>query len=183
MTHPSRAWARCRGGTRERVLVVGLIVFLVGVISGPASGFTFVYGEGVLKIRPDVVASVVALSALTGLAGLLLSRYLSGQVGRRWTIVIGVVVTAITASIAYGGGRDAFIAGYMSGVLAGGLLAPAICRLEYGTPFRTPFEQQPRVGSSWPVYWGAISGLLFFGLIADAVHVRVAPVRCDCRRC
>ena len=155
---------------RERVLIVGVIVFVIGVIAGPASGFTFVYGEGVLKIKPDVVASVVALSALTGLAGLLLSRYLSRRVGRRWTVVLGVMTTAATASLAYGGGRTDFVVGYMLGVASGGLLAPAIAALStelFSHKFRA-------TAAGWVVVagvLGAISGLLFFGLIGDSVHV------------
>jgi AAHS family benzoate transporter-like MFS transporter len=157
-------------GTRERVFIVGVIVFVIGVISGPASGFTFVYGEGVLKIRPDVVASVVALSALTGLAGLLLSRFLSHRVGRRWTVALGALATAATASIAYGGGKTAFVVGYMSGVAAGGLLAPAIAAL--GTELFSHTFRATAAG--WIVVagvLGAIAGLLFFGLIGDSVHI------------
>ncbi|HEY5267392.1 MAG TPA: MFS transporter [Acidimicrobiales bacterium] len=157
-------------GKRERVFIVGVIVFVIGVISGPASGFTFVYGEGVLKIRPDVVASVVAISALTGLAGLLLSRYLSKRVGRRWTIVVGVVATAATASLAYGGGKTDFVIGYMFGVASGGLLAPAIAALStelFSHTFRA-------TAAGWIVVagvLGATSGLLIFGLVGDSVHV------------
>ena len=114
---------------RPRLIIVGVLVFVIGVITGPAGGFTFVYGEGVLKIRPDVVSLVVALSGLTGLLGLLLSRYLARAAGRRWTVVIGTIATALTACVAYGGGKTAFIVGYMSGVAAGGLLAPAIAAL------------------------------------------------------
>jgi MFS family permease len=157
-------------GIRARVFIVGIIVFIIGVISGPASGFTFVYGEGVLKIRPDAVALVVALSAITGLAGLLLSRSLAVTLGRRWTVVLGVVVTALTACLAYGGGRDEFIIGYMSGVFAGGLLAPAIAAMStelFSHTFRA-------TAAGWIVVagvLGAMTGLLVFGLIGDSVHV------------
>ncbi|HUY16915.1 MAG TPA: MFS transporter [Acidimicrobiales bacterium] len=157
-------------GVRGRVAIVGVIVFTVGVISGPASGFTFVYGEGVLKISPAVVAGVVALSAVTGLVGLLTSRYFSRVVGRRWTIVIGAVATAATASLAYGGGKAAFVIGYMSGVAAGGLLAPALVALStelFSHAFRA-------TAAGWIVVagvLGAMTGLLIFGLIGDSVHV------------
>ncbi len=157
-------------GLRMRVLTVGIIVFVIGVVSGPASGFTFVYGEGILKISSEVVALVVALSALTGLVGLLLSRYLARALGRRGTIVIGTVLTAVTATIAYGGGKTAFIVGYMTGVLAGGLLAPAIAALSTEL-----FPHSSRATSAgWIVVagvLGAIVGLLVFGLIGDTVHV------------
>jgi MFS family permease len=157
-------------GVRGRVAIVGTVVFIIGVISGPASGFTFVYGEGILKISPPVVASVVALSAVTGLAGLLLSRYLAKVVGRRWTVVAGTLATAGTASLAYGGGKTAFVVGYMSGVAAGGLLAPAIAALStelFAHSFRA-------TAAGWIVVagvLGATAGILLFGLIGDSVHV------------
>ena len=157
-------------GVRTRVAIVGVMVFIVGVISGPASGFTFVYGEGVLKISPGVVAGVVALSALTGLVGLLLSRFFSRVLGRRWTIVLGTVATALTASIAYGGGKTAFVVGYMSGVAAGGLLSPALVAL--GTELFSHSFRATAAG--WIVVagvLGAMTGLLVFGLIGDSVHV------------
>ena len=155
---------------RARLATVGVIVFVIGVISGPASGFTFVYGEGVLKISSAIVSLVVALSALTGLAGLLLSRYLSRAVGRRGTIVIGTVATALTAALAYGGGKTDFVVGYMSGVLAGGLLAPAIAALST--------ELFPHVARATAAGWivvagviGTVVGLIVFGLVGDSVHI------------
>jgi len=157
-------------GVRSRVAIVGAIVFTIGVIAGPASGFTFVYGEGVLKISPAVVATVVALSAVTGLGGLLLSRYLARVVGRRWTVAAGVLATATTASLAYGGGKAAFVVGYMIGVASGGLLAPAIGALStelFAHSFRA-------TAAGWIVVCGvlgAMAGLLVFGLIGDSVHV------------
>jgi MFS family permease len=157
-------------GVRGRVVIVGVMVFIVGVISGPASGFTFVYGEGVLKMSPSVVASVVALSAVTGLVGLLLGRYFSRTLGRRWTIVLGVLVTAATASLAYGGGKAAFIIGYMSGVAAGGILAPAMVALStelFSHSFRATAAGWIGVAG----VLGAMTGLLIFGLIGDSVHV------------
>lgn len=157
-------------GLRARVTIVGVIVFVIGVISGPASGFTFVYGEGVLKISSEVVALVVSLSALTGLAGLLFSRYCARTIGRRGTIVVGTIATAATASLAYGGGKIAFVVGYMAGVAAGGLLAPAIAALSTEL-----FPHSSRAtAAGWIVVAGvigAMAGLLVFGLIGDSVHV------------
>ncbi|MFZ0768861.1 MAG: MFS transporter [Acidimicrobiales bacterium] len=157
-------------GVRGRVAIVGLVVFIIGVMEGPASGFTFVYGEGVLKIRPDVVSLVVTLSAVTGLLGLLASRYCARVFGRRWTVVLGTLATALTAAIAYGGGKTAFVVGYMSGVAAGGLLAPAIAAM--GTELFSHSFRATAAG--WIVVagvLGAVFGLLVFGLIGDSVHI------------
>ena len=157
-------------GLRSRVAVVGAIIFVVGVISGPAGGFTFVYGEGILKISPIVVSLVVALSALTGLAGLLLSRYFAVAIGRRGTIIIGTLATAGLACVAYGGGKVAFVIGYMGGVAAGGLLAPALAALSTEL-----FPHSSRAtAAGWIVVAGvvgAIVGLIIFGVVGDSVHV------------
>jgi MFS family permease len=157
-------------GLRARVTVVGVIIFIVGVISGPAGGFTFVYGEGILKISPIVVSLVVALSALTGLAGLLLSRYFAVAIGRRGTIIIGTLATAGLACVAYGGGKVAFVIGYMGGVAAGGLLAPALAALSTEL-----FPHSSRAtAAGWIVVagvLGAIAGLIIFGVVGDSVHV------------
>ncbi len=157
-------------GRRGRVAIVGAVVFLIGVITGPAGGFTFVYGESVLKISTHVVALVVTLSALTGLVGLLLSRYLARAVGRRWSVALGVLASTATALLAYGGGRTDFIIGYMGGVAAGGLLAPAIAAM--GTEL---FSHNFRAtAAGWLVVagvLGAVTGLIVFGLIGDSVHI------------
>ncbi len=157
-------------GRRGRVAIVGAVVFLIGVISGPAGGFVFVYGESVLKISAGVMALVVTLSGLTGLVGLLLSRYLARAVGRRWSVALGVLASAGTSLLAYGGGRTDFIVGYMSGVAAGGLLAPAIAAM--GTELFSHSFRATAAG--WLVVagvLGAVTGLIVFGLIGDTVHL------------
>lgn len=153
-----------------RLVAVSVIVFVIGVISGPASGFTFVYGESVLKLRPEIVAVVVTLSAVTGLAGLLLSRYLANTIGRKKTVLLGVLATAATATLAYSGGDAAFVVGYMGGVASGGLLAPAIAAMSTEL-----FSHEVRAtAAGWIVVagvLGATTGLIVFGLMGDVVHV------------
>jgi MFS family permease len=154
---------------RRRLAVISTVAFTVGLITGPANGFTFVYGEGILKMSPGEVATVVTLSAITGLAGLLLSQSLAKSVGRRWTVAIGVVATAITAAFAYSGGRTAFIIGYMVGIMAGGLLSPALSAISVEI-----FTHEVRAtAAGWIVVFGvlgAVAGLVLFGWVGDAVH-------------
>ena len=154
---------------RSRLGVISIVAFTVGLITGPANGFTFVYGEGILKMSPGEVATVVTLSAVTGLAGLLMSQSLAKSVGRRWTVAIGVVATAITATYAYSGGRTAFIIGYMIGITAGGLLSPALSAISVEI-----FTHEVRAtAAGWIVVFGvvgAVAGLVIFGWVGDAVH-------------
>jgi hypothetical protein len=100
----------------------------------------------------------------------LTSRYCARAFGRRWTVALGTLVTALTAALAYGGGRTAFVVGYMSGVFAGGLLAPAIAAMSTEL-----FSHRVRAtAAGWVVVagvLGATTGLLVFGLIGDSVNV------------
>ncbi len=157
---------------RKRMLIVGVITVVVGIISGPANGFAFVYGEGVLKISRHVVALVVLLSALTGLAGLFVGRWLADRLGRRWTVAIGVIATAITSTLAYSGGTSSFIVGYMIGVFSGGLLAPAAAALTTEI-----FPHATRAtAAGWVVVAGvvgAVVGLMAFGFAGDVSHTTV----------
>jgi MFS family permease len=164
-------------GWHGRLGIVATIAFAIGMITGPANGFAFVYGEGVLKISPHFVATIVALSAFTGLAGLLLSRRLSHSVGRRWTVAVGVLATALTSTFAYSGGRIHFTIGYMVGVAAAGLLAPAATAISTEI-----FPHSIRAtAAGWVVVagvLGATAGLFLFGWVGDAVHVsRVTSLR------
>lgn len=156
-------------GIRGHLTIVATVAFAVGMITGPANGFAFVYGEGVLKISPHVVATVVALSAGTGLAGLLVSRALARTLGRRWTVVIGVLGTGLTSAYAYSGGRFNFVVGYMVGVGAAGILAPAATAIS--TELFSHTHRATAAG--WVVVagvLGATAGLGLFGWVGDAVH-------------
>lgn len=154
---------------RPRLYVVGAVSFIIGVISGPANGFAFVYGEGLLRLAPRFVATVVTVSAFTGLAGLLTGRYLAQRIGRRWTVAGGVVASGFTACLAYSGGHTAFVLGYMLGVFSAGLLAPAAAAL--GTEI---FPHRVRAtAAGWIVVAGVVgatSGLFIFGWLADSVR-------------
>jgi MFS family permease len=154
---------------RGRLGIVAAVSFALGVVTGPANGFAFVYAEGVLKISPGVVATVVTSSALTGLMGLYFSRRLAHAWGRRATVALGVVVTSGASVLAYGAGRMAFVVGYLVGVGAAGLLAPAAAALT--TEIFARAERATAAG--WVVVagvLGAVAGLFLFGAVGDAAH-------------
>ena len=158
---PRRLWGR--------LAIVATMAFTVGMVAGPANGFAFVYAEGILKISPHVVALVVASSALTGLVGLLAGRRLARSLGRRWTVAIGVVATALTSTFAYSGGRTDFVIGYVIGVTAAGLLAPAASALSTEI-----FSRATRAtAAGWVVVAGVLGatvGLVVFGWVGDAIR-------------
>jgi len=154
---------------RGQLWRVATVVAVLGMIGGPANGFVFVYGESVLHISPSKVALMVATAAVTGLGGLLLSRWLAQRWGRRSTVALGLVASGLTATLAYGGGKVAFVAGYLLGVAAGGLVTPVITAL--GTEI---FPHHVRAtAAGWLVVAGVVgatAGLGLFGWVGDAVH-------------
>jgi MFS family permease len=157
---------------RGRLLVVAVVAVVINVITGPANGFAFVYAENVLKISRHEVTLVVTASAITGLAGLVLGRWCSDRLGRRWTVAIGTVGYAVTATLAYSDGQTAFISMYMVGVLAAAVLAPAIAAL---TTEIFPHFVRATVGGWFVVagVLGALIGILFFGWVGDVVNPAV----------
>jgi MFS family permease len=148
---------------------VALVVGVLGMIGGPANGFVFVYGESILHISPPKVALMVSCAAVTGLVGLLLSRWLADQWGRRTTAALGLLASGLSATLAYGGGKTLFIVGYLLGVGAGGLVTPVITAL--GTEI---FPHHVRAtAAGWLVVAGVLGatlGLALFGAVGDVLH-------------
>jgi MFS family permease len=173
---PEAPLARLGAVPREalgRLAVVAIVAFTIGVVTGPAGGFTFVYAEGVLKMRPFDVAVVVAASGLAGLVGLFLSARLAGTLGRRVTVACGVVLTAVVSTYAYSGGRDAFVVGYVLSVGAGGILAPAMTAISteiFAHRFRATAAGWITVAG----VAGAVAGFALFGYVADVFPATVA---------
>jgi MFS family permease len=172
-SHPTARLGAVTKSLRPRLFIVATIAFVIGVISGPANGFAFVYGEGILKFSPSHVAIVVTLSAFTGLGGLLLSRVFAKKYGRRITVAVGVIATALTSTLAYSGGRTNFVIGYLLGVCAAGLMSPAITAM--ATELFTHSFRATAAG--WILVAGvigAVVGLAVFGWIGDGIHTTAA---------
>ena len=155
---------------RPRLFVVAVLVGAVAVISGPANGFLFVYGESLLGISPGHLALIVTASAVTGLVGLWLSHHVSNWRGRRFTVSLGIVGSAVAATVAYSGGVTHFIIGYFCGVCMGGLITPSLNALsvELFVP-----STRATVGG-WVVVAtvvGATIGLVSFGLLTGTGQV------------
>jgi MFS family permease len=154
----------------SKLVIVATLTIVVAIITGPANGFAFVYAESVLSISHHEVALVVALSAFTGIAGLIVGRYLADHLGRRWGFLIGVLGTAATSVLAYSGGRASFILGYMTGVFAAAMLAPPGAAL-INEAF--PHTIRATVGG-WVIVAGVIGGILglmLFGYVGDVAHI------------
>lgn len=142
------------------------LAFSVSVVTGPANGFVFVYAENLLHQSGYVTALMVLGAGLSGLAGLLIGRWLADHVGRRPTGTVGMVGLAGFGVLAYSGSSVALAAGYVLGVLFGSILAPAA-----GAMVNELFPTAVRASvSGWWIaaaVAGAAVGLVAFGSLAD----------------
>ena len=152
---------------RGRLAIVVLLAFAVSVITGPANTFVFLYAQNVQHLSGGDTAAMVVGSGIAGLGGLLVGRWSADHIGRRPTGALGMVGVAVSATVAYSGGPVALVVGYVLGVLAGSVLAPA-----GGALLNELFPTGVRASVSgwWLVsgVLGASVGLVVFGAVADA---------------
>ena len=152
---------------RGRLVLLALLAFGIAVITGPANSFTFLYAQNVLRLSGTVTAAMVVGAGVAGLGGLLAGRWLADRLGRRPTAAIGVAGMAACGVLAYSGSSWALVTGYVAGVLAGSVFAPAGGAM-VNELFPTPVRAS--VAGWWVLagVMGAAAGLVVFGAIADA---------------
>lgn len=151
----------------SRLAIVMGVTAAIGAISGPANGFAFVYGERILKLSPGFVSTVVVLSGIPGIVGLLIGRRIADHQGRRVALAAGVLCFGAASVLAYSGGADAFVAGYIVGVFAGGVFGPPAAAVATES---FPAAERATAGG-WIVVasvLGALLGLSVFGPVFDA---------------
>ncbi len=152
---------------RGRLALLALLAFGIAVVTGPANSFTFLYAQNVLRLPGTVTAAMVVGAGVAGLGGLLAGRWLADRLGRRPTAAIGVAGMAACGILAYSGSSWALVTGYVAGVLAGSVFAPAGGAM-VNELFPTPVRAS--VAGWWVLAGviGAAAGLVVFGAIADA---------------
>jgi MFS family permease len=154
---------------RQRLLVIAVLAFAVSVITGPANSFVFLFAQNFLHQRGIVTAAMVLGAGAAGLVGLLAGRWLADRVGRRLTGALAMVAVALFATLTYTGSAPALLAGYILGVFAGSVFAPAA-----GSLVNELFPTSVRASvAGWSLaagVLGAVAGLVIFGAVAEAVH-------------
>jgi MFS family permease len=150
---------------RRRLTVVVVLAFAISVITGPANSFVFLFAQNFLHQRGVVTASMVLGSGAAGLAGLLAGRWLADRVGRRLTGSLAIAAVALLAVLAYSGSAPALVTGYVLGVFAAAVFAPAI-----GALVTELFPTSVRASVvGWTLaagVLGAVVGLIIFGSVA-----------------
>jgi MFS family permease len=152
---------------RRRLALVCALALCISVVTGPANSLAFIYAQNYLHLSGWVTSLMVVGAGAAGLGGLLVGRSMSDRVGRRPTVALAVVAMAVSGTVAYSGSTWALVGGYVAGVAAGGLFAPA-----GGSLANELFPTSVRASvTGWTIaagVVGAVAGLLCFGAVADA---------------
>jgi len=151
---------------RRRLLVVSTGAFALAVISGPATGFVYLYAQDVEHLPGIALSGMVVAAGVLGLGGLLLGRALADRIGRRPTAVGSIACIGAASMLCYSGSRIALLVGYLAAVTAAGTFAPAggaLANELFPTSVRASVAGWNVVGS----VLGALVGLLLFGTVAD----------------
>jgi MFS family permease len=152
---------------RQRLAVIVVLGFAVSVITGPANSFVFLFAQNVLRQPGIVTAGMVAGAGVAGLGGLLAGRWLADRAGRRLTGALAMAAVAVLAIWTYTGSALALVAGYILGVFAASVFAPAA-----GSLLNELFPTSVRASAAgWSLaagVLGAVTGLVVFGTVAGA---------------
>jgi len=180
--HPLPVLGAVAPAFRRRLVVVAAIAFAVSIITGPANSLLFLYAQNVVRLSGVATATMVVLAGGLGLVGLLVGQRLADHWGRRPTAGLAMVAIAFFCIVAYSGSVAGLILGYVLGVFAAAMFAPAA-----GALSNELFPTSVRASiAGWQVaagVLGAVAGLLVFGAVADvsnrfglAALVTFAPV-------
>jgi predicted MFS family arabinose efflux permease len=131
---------------RGRLLLLTAVTFTFNLVTGPNNTYLFFYGEGRLGISPAMMAGVIIVSGVLGLAGLLLGRWTSDRAGRRPATIAFHLLMALSAVVAYSGSVPGLVGGFWAGILAQGAYGPSFGALSTGSSRRA--SARPRRGGS-----------------------------------
>jgi MFS family permease len=151
---------------RKRLILLSILAFALSFITGPANSFVFLFAQNIDHLSGTVTALMVVGAGATGLAGLLIGRWMADRFGRRITGALGMVGLALFGVLSYAGPRYDLIIGYVLGVMFGSIFAPAV-----GAIVTELFPTSVRASAAgWFLaagVLGAVVGLIVFGAIAD----------------
>jgi MFS family permease len=151
---------------RRHLALLLLATASLALATGPGFTFVVVYGEEVLGATSTTTALLVVSAGPIGLVGLLLGRWLSDSLGRRPTIALAMLGTAVALAITYSGVQEGLVVGYLVAIMSAsafGVPAAALAAEAFPTRVRaTVAGWVTAAGVS-----GAVIGLASFGVLAD----------------
>lgn len=151
---------------RGRLIVLSVITFAFGFVTGPINTNLFFYGENVLGVSSAFMFLLVAVGGVVGLAGLFAGRWMADRVGRRLGAGIALALVCAAGMLTYSGEVPALAAGYWLSLFAGGAFTPPAGSLD-AELFPT---SQRATAAGWITaanVLGAVAGLLLFGVLVD----------------
>jgi len=151
---------------RSRLVVLSVLAFALSFITGPANSFIFLFAQNIDHLSGVTTALMVVGAGATGLAGLLIGRWMADRVGRRVTGALGMTGLALFGVLSYAGPRYDLILGYVLGVMFGSIFAPAVGAIVTEL-FPTPVRASAAGWFLAAGVLGAVVGLIVFGAIAD----------------
>ena len=110
---------------RKRLILLSVLAFALSFITGPANSFIFLFAQNIDHLSGVTTALMVVGAGVTGLAGLLIGRWMADRFGRRITGALGMVGLALFGVLSYAGPHIDLIVGYVLGVMFGSIFAPA----------------------------------------------------------
>jgi MFS family permease len=153
---------------RPRLGLLAVLGFAIAFVTGPINTFLFVYAENALGMSRASTATMVLAAAPIGLLGLLIGRWAADRLGRRVTAAGTQAMVALAGMLTYSGSRSAVAAGYLLAVLVASAYAPS-----FGALSAELFPTRVRATvAGWLVaagVLGAVTGLVTFGLLTDAL--------------
>jgi MFS family permease len=158
---------------RARLAIVSGVAFSLAIITGPSTSFLFVYAQNIEKFPGVALSAMVVGAGVLGFGGLLAGRWLADRIGRRPVAAGAILGIGASGVLCYSGSKTALVIGYLTGLTAGGVFAPA-----GGAFVNELFPTSVRSSvAGWNVassVVGAVVGLVVFGTVAD-VGNRFAP--------
>jgi MFS family permease len=158
-----------RPNLRPRLLLLCGLTGAVGFVTGPINTNVFLFAENILGVSPAMMAVVVMVAGPTGLVGLLVGRWAADRLGRRVTATAMMAGIAVAGVVTYSGTVVGIAVGYQLGIICASAYAPAA-----GAIATELFPTSSRAtAAGWLTaagVLGAVTGLLTFGLLADALQ-------------
>lgn len=151
---------------RRHLLLLVVATAALALATGPGFTYVVVYGEEVLGATPTTTALLVVSAGPLGLVGLVLGRWLSDVLGRRPTIAMSLLGTALSLSVAYSGSQGRLTVGYLAAITSAaafGVPSAALAAEAFPTRVRATVAGWVTAAG----VMGAVVGLAAFGVLAD----------------
>lgn len=153
---------------RPRLRLVAALTFALGFVTGPVTTYVLVYAENVQGLSPAVFGLVIPAAGAVGLGGLFTGRALADRVGRRVTCAAAMAGIAAGGLATYTLGPAGAVVGYMASIFLASIFAPAAGAL-HAEVFPTSVRATTAGWLGVAGTFGAVAGLLLFGILADAL--------------